>query len=46
MDRLINVETIKQEMGKDSLDSHYDNEKENPYKSIIINDFDRLNVNF
>ena len=41
MDRLVNVETIIQEIEEDILD----NEAENPYWNIIINDFDRMNVN-
>ena len=37
MDCLGNVETIKQEIEEDRLDN--DNEAENPYQNIIINDF-------
>ena len=44
MDSLANVETIKQEIEDGRLDN--DNEAENPYWNIIINYFDRINVNF
>ena len=43
MDSLVNVETIKQEIEWDRLDN--DNGEENPYQSMIINYFDRINVN-
>ena len=41
MDSLVNVETIKQETEGDRLDN--DNEAENMYWNIIINDFNVTN---
>ena len=38
MDSLANVEE------EDRLDNNNDNEEENPYQNIIINDFDRYYV--
>ena len=43
MDSLGNVDTIKEEVEEDTFD--HDNEVENPYWNIIINDFERINVN-
>ena len=45
MDSLVNVEAIKQEKEEDRLDNNNDNEADNLYQNIIINDFDRINVN-
>ena len=39
----VNVETIKEEIEKGRLGN--DNEEENQYHTLIINDFDRINVN-
>ena len=44
-DSLVNVETIKPEIKEDGLDNGNDNEAENLYHNIIINDFDMINVN-
>ena len=44
MDILVNVETIKQETEEVRLNNDNENEAENPYWNIIINDFYRINV--
>ena len=41
---IVNIETIKQEIEDDRLDKGNNNEEENSYQNIIINEWDRDNI--
>ena len=42
---IVNIEMIKQETEGDRIDENNDNEEEeNPYQNIVINEFDRDNI--
>ena len=44
-DGLINVEIIMQEIEEDWLDDDKELEEENPYQNMIINNFEKNNIN-
>ena len=37
--------TMTQEMEEDRINREEESEEENPYQSMIINDFERININ-
>ena len=46
MDSLIKEETLKQVIEEDRIDNENDNNDVNPNQSMIINDFEKIIVNF
>ena len=44
-DSLVNVQTVKQEIEEDRIANNNDNEEDNLYQSMILNDLHRINVN-
>ena len=44
-DSLVNVGIISEEIGEDGLHKKIDTEEENLYEPMIINNFEKINVN-